>query len=68
MYNLPILAKSLQLHNSPVDYTRVLIKPSKDSTSLLVCNEKSLGFGQFHEKRTPGLKKIKPKKLKQTKC
>jgi len=37
------LAKSLQLHNSPVDCARELFKPSKDfvSVSLLLCNEKS---------------------------
>jgi len=44
-YNLPMLAKSWQLQNMPVDCTRELFKPSKDSASLLVCNEKFLGFG-----------------------
>jgi len=36
---------SLQLHNTPVDCARELFKPSKDSASLLVCNEKKLSFG-----------------------
>jgi len=35
-YNLPLLDKSLQLHNSPVDCARELFKPSKDLKSLLV--------------------------------
>jgi len=38
-HNLPILAKSLQLHNSPVNYDRDLFKPLKDSAIFLVCNE-----------------------------
>jgi len=38
--NLPILAKSLQLHNLLVSYARELFKPIKDSAGLLVCNEK----------------------------
>jgi len=42
---------SWQLHNSPGDYARELFKPSKDSTSLQVCNAKKnslvLGFGFF---------------------
>jgi len=29
-YNLSILTKSLQLHNSPVNCARELFKPSKD--------------------------------------
>jgi len=42
---MPILAKSLQLHNLPVDGATELFKPLKDSVSLLVCNEKTcLGF------------------------
>ena len=41
-YNLPILAKSLQLHNSPVGCVRELSKPSKDSTSLVVFKGKKV--------------------------
>ena len=43
-YNLPMLGKSLQLCNSPVDCARELCKPSKDSASLLPCNEKKIRF------------------------
>jgi len=46
-YKLPILAKSLQLHNSAVDCAREMFKPSEDTVSLVVCNEKKvkvLGF------------------------
>ena len=46
-YNLPMLGKSLQLCNSPVDCARELCKPSKDSAGLLPCNEKKIGFGVF---------------------
>jgi len=35
-----LLAKPLQLYNSSVDCPRELFKPSKDSASLLACNEK----------------------------
>ena len=41
-YNLPILAKSLEFHNSPVKCARELFKPPKDLASLLVCNEKKI--------------------------
>jgi len=38
------LAKSLQLHNSQIGCARELYKPSKNTVSLPVCNEKSLRF------------------------
>jgi len=39
-YKLPILAKSLQLHNVPVDCARELFQPSKDLVSLVFGDEK----------------------------
>jgi len=36
---------TLQLHNSPGDCAKELFKPSKDSASPLVCNEKNVSFG-----------------------
>jgi len=50
MYNLPILAKSLQLHNLQVNCARELFKLLKDSANLLVCNKQNflvLGFRFF---------------------
>ena len=37
----------LQFHNLPVNYVRELSKPSQDSASLLVCNEKIFWGLQF---------------------
>jgi len=34
----------MQLHNLPVDCGKELFKPSKDLTSLLICNEKFVKF------------------------
>jgi len=33
---------TLQLHNLTVNYSKELFKPSKDSASLRVCNEKKI--------------------------
>jgi len=35
---------TLQIHNSPIDCAKELFKPSKDSASLRVCNDKNI-FG-----------------------
>jgi len=35
---------AMQLHNLPVDCARELFKPSKDSASLQVCNDKKIWF------------------------
>ena len=41
-----IFQLSYQPHSSSTDCTRKLLQPSKDSASLLVCNEKIFsGFG-----------------------